>query len=197
MHAQTGEWGSQPWGPGAVDVAYDWKADPEDDDWLKMTVNITFVGVGDDGLVDRCVLVVVLLFPPGVFFPGGRGGGHSTPSSPVSFAHTHTHVGHTHTLSGVNIFEVATYADATDYATDVIEACDLEIEGPEKVAVTFMVPRAHALAQDGASIVLRYAYKNKPCPALEDDDSPCPWCGLYSSDDQPALPFVLPLQGRR
>ena len=100
----------------------------------------------------------------------------------------------THPHSGVNIFELAADADAEDYE-EVLESTGVTLAGPATAVVAFRVPKAHALAQADAAPVLRYAYRNRPCPErMEETPYVGAWCGLYSSEEQPALPFVRELQ---
>lgn len=103
---------------------------------------------------------------------------------------THPHA----PTSGVNIFELANGADADDYDFEVLEASALALDGPETAVVGFRVPKTHALAQADATPVLRYAYKNRPCPErTEGAPYVGAWCGLYGSEEQPALPFIRAL----
>jgi hypothetical protein len=65
-------------------------------------------------------------------------------------------------------------------------------EKNEKLLVEFLLPLDSPLAEEGATRVLRYAYRNRPC-LVTDLEEPYVgmWCGVYSAPEGlPALPFV-------
>lgn len=181
---RTGKWGSLPWGPTAKEVLPTWSTDANDADTLLLTVRVGFADVGD-GLVDRWVVgrfICIYLYlcdAPRVRCPSTK-----IPTIPPTPHH-----------SGINIFELAASTDADDYDSGVLEASGLALDGPETAVVSFRVPKTHALAQADAAPVLRYAYRNRPCPERR-EEAPYvgAWCGLYGSEEQPALPFVRALQ---
>lgn len=180
---KTGKWGPLPWGPTVKEVVPTWSSDALDADALLLTVRVEYADVGD-GLVDRWVGggVEVCVYASRYSFNIVS----DQPTILLYIPHTH---------SGVNIFELAADADAEDYEEEVLESTGVTLAGPATAVVAFRVPKAHALAQADAAPVLRYAYRNRPCPErMAETPYVGAWCGLYSSEEQPALPFVRELQ---
>ncbi|EWM26948.1 hypothetical protein Naga_100929g1 [Nannochloropsis gaditana] len=97
--------------------------------------------------------------------------------------------------SGINLFELATEVDATDTAGgQVVPSSHLSVLGKnnEQLLVEFELPVDSPFVEEGVLRILRYAYRNRPCPPTEVENPHVgTWCGLYSfPEGVPALPFV-------
>jgi len=97
--------------------------------------------------------------------------------------------------SGINLFELASTIDDIDTeGKSVVPSSSTTVMGAnnEKLLVEFMLPLDSPLAEEGATRVLRYAFRNRPCPAtVLKVPYVGAWCGVYSTPEGlPALPFV-------
>lgn len=135
-----------PWGPTVKEIVTEISPPTQTQTRTFITARITYIGVGDEGLVNSEVL---------------------------------------------NIFELAPDVDSTD-DNEVIPASSITLEGKDTAVVEFLLPANKKLAAEGATRVLRYAYRNRPCPPRTAETPYVgTWCGLYSSPEAlPALPFV-------
>ena len=91
--------------------------------------------------------------------------------------------------SGVSVFELV--GGDPDGVEGVVGASRTTVQGVDQLVIDFLLPVGSALLKGEGGRFLRYAYRNRPCPARKEETPYVGmWCGVYNSLGQPALPFV-------
>jgi len=206
-----GQWGSLPWGPMAKEMVTTVGGREEGRARKKPVEGVEVVGnagdggggaaaslAGSTGAGGKAAVGTAGAAVAGAEAAGAAGVAANVTSSflPFSVLITYEGVGSQGLIdSGINLFELASEVDDIDTeGKSVVPSSGTTVMGEknEKLLVEFWLPLDSPLAEEGATRVLRYAYRNRPCPVTDlEEPYVGTWCGVYSAPEGlPALPFV-------